>query len=848
MVVDSGGGIHAYWPLQHAVTTEQWKPVAERFKAICEYENFKSDRSVTADTARVLRCLGGFNVRRGMPTKLLYAVAQPTTFQFMENCFDKFIESNNVPIVLKPAVHLYPSIPMGTGDNLDDNLGASNEPLHFDQVAFACGQIGAQAAVRGAGVGEKLWRAGLGIVKFCEPLAPAYRAISDGHAEYSEAATVIKIHNWRAGPTACTHFHDENPATCEACPHWQNITSPAQLGRLIPEAKPSVVAIVDPDGEVIELDIPPPPSRYQRSPVRGVTIGTETKDGTPKDDLVCPYDLYPIKIMRQNGDDVDERSVWRVHLARINPFDMDIQQSLLSDAKRLHAYMLAKGVYMTSANATATQEYMSAYLQVLAAQADREKLYDHLGWNDDHSAFVLGTKVIRSDGTEHPHNPSRSIKRATKDGVATAGTLAGWKAAAEFFNRPGYEGHRFFMYASLGAPLFHMNDTGNKGVLLTASGDSGRGKTTCLKACASMWGKSEALLTNGNKDGTTVNMLYEKLGIFCNLPFFWDDLTEQEPDALRRFLLNISQGLGKERMHGSDVATMMRHWATIVLGSANTDDISRIMSSGKDVDPHLMRMVGVEFKAIDTSVEAKIEADKFLRDINANYGHVAPIFMSFVVKNYARVAKGYIKNVEMVDRMLNSANASAERYWSATVAAAYTGAQIASALGLITYPYEEDLKWMVGHLTRQRGTIVENKSTADELLSEFLNAHIGNTLVVSAKASSNLDNIIHHPHSHSGLLIRHELDYALIYVSRTAIMDYCVKNKTSFVKMEHALQSSGVIVNHNQQKVLGADTKYTSGQIRSWKIDANRLDPSVLAAATTTVPQTNVTPIRGVRP
>lgn len=823
MVVDSGGGIHVYWPLTHEVTTREWRPVADKFKAICLHENFKADRSLTSDQARVLRCMGGYNFRRDAPVKMLSQAPSAYEFAAIEKCLEAYIQSVGVlalptrPPPVGPAMLGAPAAAFG------DNLGATNDPLHFDRIAFACGQLGAQAAVRGRDIGEKLWRAGLGIAKFCDPLEPAYRAISDAHPEYSQQATLAKISNWRTGPTACAHFHLENPATCEACPQWKVITSPAQLGRMVLAAPAAVVTVVDAAGVTTETMIPNPPEGYIRTLAGGVKVSTEDSAGNAVYELICPYDLYPITILRQHGDDhqIDERSVWRVHLPRLGPMDIDILQMTFSDNRKLHGHLLSKGVYMTQEQANATSKYMSAYLQVLAIQADRERLYEHLGWHSDHTAFVLGDRVMHRDGTTTPHKPSRAVDAVTKGGVTTGGTLDGWKEAMQFYNRPGYEGHRFFLYASLGAPLFHMNDTGNKGVLMTASGDSGRGKTTCLRACASMWGVPEHLILNGNKDGSTINALYETLGTFHSLPFLWDDITERDPEEIRRFLLNISQGKGKERMKGHEHSGISKTWETIVLASANTDDVQRIMSSGKEVDPHLMRLVGVEFKAIDTNTEAKIAADRFLRAINNNYGHVGPIVMKFVTANYEAVAKGYIKNVAMVDRLLNSSNASAERYWSATVAAAYTGAQIACRLGLLPYPYEDDLKWMVAHLARQREAIKEGSSTPTDILAEFLEQHVGHTLVVSAKMASNLDNVILRPFG--ALHVRHELESGIIYVARSAMMAYCVKVKASFRSIEQDLETRMVLLSRNAQKILGADTQYSKGQTRAWKIDASKL-------------------------
>ncbi len=842
MLVDSGGGVHVYWPFGQEVPALDWQRVADKFKTIILHENFKADRVVTADRARVLRALGGFNFRRGAPVKLLAPAPAPTTLAQMEACFDQFISNNSIPDVRARTLPVLSGV-QPTAE-AEGNLGVTNDPVHFDRVSFACAQIGGQVAVRGAGVGEKLWRAGLGIAKFSDPQAPAYRAISDQHDEYDEALTVHKINNWRTGPTACAHFHAENPATCEACPHWQKITSPAQLGRTVAALPPAVVTIVEADGTEITVIIPDPPAGYVRSVKKGVQFGVEDNDGKTDYVTICPYDFYPVKILRQTGDElqIDERSVWRADLPKLGLFDLDISQSIMAESRRLHALLLSKGIYMPPECVAQTQTYMSAYLRILAEQAERERLYDHLGWSDDHKAFVLGTQVLYADGTSHPHNPSRTIKRVTKNGVAPAGSLDAWKQAINFYNIPGYEGPRFFLYASIGAALFHMNDTGNKGVLLTASGDSGRGKTTCLKACASMWGRPDDMLTNGNKDGTTVNMLYEKIGVYNSLPFFWDDITELPPEVLRSFSLNISQGTGKERMKGSEHSGLMRTWQTMVLSSGNMNTISQIVSSGKEVDPHLMRMVNVEFGLINTGSAAKLVADNFLRQIGQNYGHVGPIVMAFVVANYDRVAKGYIKNIAKVDTLLNSANASAERFWSASVAAAYTGAQILQKLGLIDFPIEDDLKWMVSLLTQQRAIIVEASAEPIDVLSEFLESVVPNTLIVSPKASSNLDNVILHPHG--ALLVRHDAEEDIIYVARSAITKYCADNKASFNKIESALESSGVIISRNIQKILGSDTKYAKGQTRCWKIDNAKLGGVMRMPVGAATPTGNVTPIR----
>lgn len=846
MVVDSGGGLHAYWPLAMAVSTDEWRPVAEQFKAICVHEGFRADRSLTSDHARVLRALGSYNTRRGAAVSLLCTTA-PLSFTDFAARIEGYASQHGVAATPKGAAH-QPALagaPAGAWTG-DDNLGASNDPLNFDRITFHCAQMQLQVATRGATTGEQLWRAGLGLAKFSEKQEDAARTISDGHASFSLPATIQKMGSWTTGPTKCGHFHQLNPAVCEACPHWQSLTSPAQLGRQIVQAPPPVVEMPMPDGGSVEVDIPALPTGYSRRADRAICIETEDQEGRVAHLTVCPYDLYPLAIRSQNGVDaaVDEHCTWRVHLPlnRGQPLqsrDIDVPLGLLADSRALSKLLYSKGIVLSGDQPKMTQQYMSAYLQKLAREAGREKLYERLGWHDEHTTFVMGDRVLHSDGTVKPHNANEAIRVATKNGLKSAGTLAGWQKAMQFYNRPGFAGHRFFIYASLAAPLFHMNDTGNKGAMICAGGASGRGKTTCLKACCSIWGTPDSIMVNGNREGATTNALYSHLGTMHSYPFILDDITERDQEELRRLALNISQGEGKRRMMAD--GTMVGRidtWENLTLTSTNADTLTNMMAGGRDVDPHLMRLVAVEFSTVDTGTEAKIAADHFIRALGKNHGHVGPVFMGYITSHYEAIKRLYIHNVEKVDRLLASSNASAERYWSAVVAACYTAAQIASKAGLLDYPYESDLQWMIGLLTRQRESISESVTPPLEMLSHFLNSYNRNTLVISAKASSNLDNVAQR-HTDE-LLVRHELDRHVIYISRAAMMSYCTTVHTPFRALEWQLEQLGVITKRGAQKVLGADTIYSNGQTRCWLIDATKLGgfalPSTPAQASNVVP------------
>jgi hypothetical protein len=367
------------------------------------------------------------------------------------------------------------------------------------------------------------------------------------------------------------------------------------------------------------------------------------------------------------------------------------------------------------------------------------------------------------------------------------------------------------------APMFHV--TGHKGILLSAAGDTGRGKTTMLESCASFWGDPENMLVGGGKNGTTINAMYSMLGSTHSLPFIWDDTTERDPDEMRDFMLQISQGRGKERMHGNEHDGKVVTWECPVLSSTNADDVHRLMASGKDSTPHLMRMMSVEFDTVDRSHEAKIRADQFKRTIRQNYGHAGPILLEYYIKHYDQITAKIISEMERLDREVNFQ--SEERYLSATIACMMVCGRIAHKIGVYPFDAYNDLDWYKSHVSKSRITQKLAVASPAAILDGYINAHINNTLIVHPKSASNLDNVSAEPRG--GLYIRNEIDTGLVYIARDHFRKYCSDVKAHYGKIEADLVLRGVITRADCNKVLGAGTKWAIGQTRCWEISLAEL-------------------------
>jgi hypothetical protein len=834
MVLDSGGGWHAYWPFTDDVTKDEWQPVAEKFKALCLSLGMKIDPAVPADAARVLRPLGCHNLKRAYarPVALHRAGEGPADFTFIQGQLDNYEQLHGA--VALPKKYTPPPVAAGGYSN----IGQDADPIDIGHVFFGCGVLGGQMATGGKFTTEPVWRASLGVTKFANTPREAMLAISANHPNFTEAEMMAKADGWNARATTCTYFKVKLECPeCQTCPH--QITSPANLGKMKVEAPPPVALVTDPEtGVQEEIELIQPPAPYIRhfdsaKGMRVVSIASEDADGNPDFKMVAPGDFYPVRILRNSANgEISERTLWSFEVPRLPAFTTEIKQSMLCDTKGLHALLNNLGVYAHGGQIKDIQYYMSAYLNHLARERDRERIYTRLGWQFDNNeetpsrvSFTLGARQVNMDGTIVPCNLSQSVKTMTKNGMHYKGSLAEWSRLMNtHYAGEIYRAHRFFVYCSLASPLLHM--THEKGALVTASGKSGRGKTTALRAGSSVWGHPDALILNGNPQGATGNAAEYHLSTLHSLPMMWDDTTNLGSQVVTAFALNVSQGVGKQRMKGSEHDGKLLTWETMVLSTTNYDDMSQALAGQNNIDASLMRIISVPFDEFRDTTEGAMAAEQFKRGIFENYGHAGAAFMQYVTANYADVSTR-VKQAED-DAWMAFKGRGAERFWMKIVGAARVASQIANDLGLLDFPIDDDYVWMGTHIDGMRELHGSYTIGPVEALSSFLEARIAETLVLSSRTTSNLDNVAHMPQRE--LNIRHEMDSGLIYIAKTAVGKYCAEHNENIRHWEDQLFAEGVLLDKSKQKTLGAETKHAKGQVRCWVVDATKLGAAFMGA------------------
>lgn len=802
MVVSSGGGLHIYWPLTDPVGADKWRQAAKMFKSGLMNGGLLIDPTRTADACSILRVPGTKNIKRDRPVAVLRECQSLQGRQFLEHM--KALPIGNV----QPSKALTVKTPF---NDLKSNLVPTYAPSQMALIVETCGQLGQM--LEDGGINEPTWYAGLGVARHTTSPDEDAVLISEAHDDYNKSVTLAKLHQvdkTAVGPTTCAKFNECNPGICTLCPKWGKITSPIQLGvdKSIP-APSIVVPSDDPGVAPISVELPKPPKPYVRD-ADGIHIQIDG-DRIP----IYGRDFYPIK--RFHDEKIDSGvTVWRAHLPFEGTVDLQIEQGLLADPKALHKYLLSQHIAVMPGCLKHMVAYMIAYIKQLQDQARTEKLLARLGWRDNKS-FVLGSKIYDSSGLCTSHKMSSSMP-IDVPGMDQNGTLEGWKDTIQFYNTDEHEPHRMMLYMSLASPLFHM--TGHKGALVFATGKSGAGKTTVLKAINTVWGHPEKLLHRASSGGMTENAMYGLFSLHNNLPVSLDEMTNLQPAVFSNAALGISQGQGKLRStRTGELSKLIEAWALLVFSTSNDDAYSKVMQNRGAAAAEAMRILQIQFP-LNTRYSKK-EADYFANvQLQNHYGHAGHVYIPWVTANYDKIKTSVLRQI---DRIGDKAKiVSSERFWAGMIGSAAVAGSIARHNELLSdFPIEKDIMWMVDQLSSIRRQIADHTATPVEVISEFLEAKLGETLVVSCSARSQDVRVEQAPRG--ALSVRIDKDSGHAFLMKSQFRDYCVEMGVNFGEIQEVLQDAGILLDKSALKVLGAGTDFGRGQVRCWLIDMFKL-------------------------
>lgn len=808
IIVNSGNGIHVYWPLAETVSRRQWEPLAKRLRDLCHEHGLIVDPAVF-EAARVMRMPGTYNYRYDPPSfaEVISLDAPVTPYEQMKEMLGA-PEPEEKPDFIPPS-RMSPLM----------EAMLANRVKRFSTIMIksvkgeGCQQL-LNCYQNQESLEEPLWRAGLSIAAFCVDGDSAAHKLSDKYPAYDRAEVEMKLANIRrsGGPYHCDTFEKLNPSGCAGCPHKGHIKSPIVLGLEIAESVDDEVEFVEEDGEVQRYQIPEFPFPFFRGLKGGIFRRPALDDEEAEPQLVYEHDLYVVK--RMQDPEHGETLLFRLHLPLdgIREFTVPLAHAVVKE--KLRDALAPHGVAPTGKQVESLLFYVTSFVKNLQYANKAEIMRTQFGWVDNNSKFILGDKEITKDGVFY--SPPSSTTKEEAALIHAKGDFEKWKEVFNLYARKGLEPNAFAALTAFGSPLLKF--TGMSGAIINVIYPrSGSGKSTSLYMCNSVYGDPKRLASIW-KD--TQNAKMHRLGVMNNLPNTIDEITNTTPLEFSDLSYSISQGRGKNRMKASSNEMRMNNttWQGITLASSNASFYEKLGAAKDSPDGESMRLLEYVIAPSD-AIDVAEGKQMFDHQLFENYGHAGEIYAQWLVNNLED-AQGLLAKVQAkIDKEVQFT--SRERFWSAVAACNITGGLIARSLGLHDFDMAAVYDWLLKMLKEMREDIKPPQSNPVTILGEFINAHMTNALVVNGEVDSrsNLEAMpLMEPRGE--LLIRYEPDNKHLYVAAKQFKDFCVKQQINYKGTLRELHEANVFV-EAMNKRMSKGMKVVSPAVRVLKFDAS---------------------------
>lgn len=807
IIVNSGRGLHVYWALEEECTRAEWEPVAERLKDVCKAQDFKVDPAVF-EVSRILRIPGTYNFKDDpAPQVTVVSVGKPVTLEFMRQTLG-----------VKQKVSLVEDVkrsPSPLAQMIQNSISNSFAKI-MRRGEDGCAQLNACYQEQ-AELSEPRWFSVLSIAKFCKDRDKAVHKMSAGHPDYDPDKTEQKLKHI-VGPHSCAEFEKNNPGLCAGCPHFGKIKSPISLGKELLEADEEDNVVEDENEAGVEstYHIPEYPFPYVRGKAGGIWRKPLLEDEEAEPILVYPYDFYIVKRM----EDPTEGGVvlFRLHTPKDGVKEFVLSAATVMATDELRKALAARHMVLLKKQFDMLIDYVVRSFQDYFHNKKAEQMRNQFGWADNDGKFILGDREISVEGTYH--SPPSSVTKVLAEYATPAGSFEKWKEVFNLYGRKGLEASAFAAATAFGAPLLRFS--GQRGAIINlVNTHSGTGKTTILHMCNSVWGNPEKLCA---KKDDTFNSKVFKLGVLCNLPVTFDEMSNTEPKQLSELAYLITQGTGKDRMKASsnELRVNLTSWQTIALCSSNHSFYEKLEMLKDSPQGEMMRIIeySIEYNdAIDTET-GKLMFDHQLLE---NYGHAGEIYARYLLSNYNEVKSLYATIQSRIDTHLKLTQR--ERFWSATVAANITGIYIAIHLKLIDWDVAAIFKWACKMINNLRTTVVAPPDGDKQILGDFLVGRIENILVVNdgADRRSKMQELpVLEPRRE--LMIRYEPDTNKVFVTCKSFQQYCAARNIGYRETTAKLKKSGILLPKSELKRMGKGMKFNPPPVQALVFDATHPD------------------------
>ena len=846
-IVNSGGGLHCYWPLKEAIPVETWKPVAENFKRLCKQEAMEIDMTVTADAARVLRVPGTFNFKKK------YVTPRPVRILNTGDIFDfdQFADIMRAQLVgtVYEATGSVPKLEL-PGARPTASVNATvvklfeNSRTSFKKIWLAtkggtgCAQIANYVENAQDEGMEPIWRGLLSWTKVCADGDKAAIWLSKMHP-YDGDRMNQKLREIK-GPYACVKMDSENPGVCQTCQHWGKVTNPLILGREIEldTSEKEIEVLVQGEShsapkEIVRVNRPTPPRGYAYGTNGGIFMEriVEDEEGgkSKKQVMLLPYELFVVDILNSNNEHT-------VHMLALKPegaVNVTMPQKAVVSKDETVKALASQNVVAAfgSGNDKNLFEYVRACVEESSTNKPAVIVPSSYGWQPDDTYVYAGR--IFSKNAAPIKVPMPGLENITVNTEAR-GTMEAWRAFPEMMINRKMWNHLAIMLAGISAPL--MRFTGIYGLTYhCASTESGTGKTLSLEAAASFWGHPTHYRTGKS---TSPVAMQQRLGLLNSHPLITDEITSKNRsdfEWLPEFLLDMTEGRGKERMEsGSNKERLnLSTWMTTCLMSSNTHVVDYLTGGRKHSSEGELRRL-IEF-VLDQELSWEPHELEIIKSLQHNYGHGGYAMAEYMAKNvdtFPELLRTCVKNMYVEFNATND-----ERFWMAGIGAVVAAIIVLREANIIDIPVRPILNAFKKAIENMRVSMKISSRTAEDVLNAFTRDNYGSFVVIKPGHGGLMAELgsggqIDQSVTRNKVLgrVEHELKQGFIdyFVEEQVLKSYCASMSFGYTSFKRGLEDLFMV--EYMKKDMMARTKGPQMRVQVMKIrrKVGELDEGVL--------------------
>ena len=359
-------------------------------------------------------------------------------------------------------------------------------------------------------------------------------------------------------------------------------------------------------------------------------------------------------------------------------YERVVRQSVVVDSRTLTATLGDRGAGITSGNAGLMVRFLNAATAHNARRLPVERVASRCGWVSDGGAtgFLLGSEW-HGDGEVALQVDPGGGEEQLLGAVSTGGTWEGWLGAmAGAADCPDVH---LAVYASVASVLVSRLGTA-RGWVVDWSGETSQGKTTALRAGASVWGEPTDGRMLQSWRATPVQ-IEAAAALFQHLPLILDDSKNaRRGDDVASVVYQHSQGRGKGRGKpgsGSQSVGMRRtaEWSSVMLSTGEQSAVSFTQDAGSRA--RCLCLVGPPLRSDE-------QARALTVGVLEHYGHLGRRVVEYLTGQdaafWARCSEWYGSRVSRWATRLQPAGAVAQRL-GALLALLETAKSVAEAVG-----------------------------------------------------------------------------------------------------------------------------------------------------------------------